>query len=503
MQPISGIATFRLLVRNQWKTSKRTYLSQQGVFMSIVILSMAIYVGFTLFILGYSFDAFAFRVFPGEDPVRVVNRYLLAGFISLFFMRFLFQRTPRMKIAPFLHLPISRNRLVTFFQISSLFSGHNFYPLIFFIPFWIRFVNPSELITGQLFWMVSVIGILLGSHFANLILRGLLKRFQGAFYALMALFILVVIVDETTGAGVIQETSIFLFSHILAGQFSSFGLVMNVVLGLAIASTVVLKKSLRAPRWSATKKRGKPLDLVVPKKFGLTGKLIYLELLLMWRNRRPRHYLLVSALFSTMYLILMLAAKSTFNARGFDALIGLFASGGFALNYGQLMFSWDSTYFDGLLARDIPMRSFIRAKLILLQSSCLLFFLIALPLFIWLKPELLGLHLAFLVFNAGITSVLVMELATRNCQAVDIEKSGSIFNYEGFSIRHWLWFFPTALPPTLWMAAMSKQPATALLMLAGVGFLSLLATEFWTRFFARGITSRKYQMAQGFRLYAR
>ena len=471
--------------------------------MWIVILTMAFYTGFTLFILGYSFDAFAFRVFPGEDPVRVVNRYLLAAFISLFFMRFLFQKTPRMKITPFLHLPISRNRLIAFFQISSLFSVHNFYPLVFFIPFWIRFVYPSQLIAGPIFWLVSVIGILLGSHFANLVLRGLLKRYQGAFYVLMALFILVVVVDETTGASVIQESSVFLFSHILAGQFSSFGLVMNMVFGLAIGSTIVLKKSIKAQRWSGTKRRSVPLNLVVPKKFGLTGKLIYLELLLMWRNRRPRHYLLVSGLFSTMYLILMLAAKGAFDARAFDALIGLFASGGFALNYGQLMFSWDSTYFDGLLARDIPMRTFVRAKLILLQLSCVLFFLIALPLFIWLKPELLGLHLAFLVFNAGITTVLVMELATRNRQAVDIEKSGSIFNYEGFSIRHWLWFFPTALPPTLLMVAMSNHPATALFILAGVGLLSLFATEFWTRFFAHGLISRKYRMAQGFRFYVR
>lgn len=471
--------------------------------MWIVILSMAFYTGFTLFILGYAFDAFVYRVFPEEDPVRVVNRFLLAAFISLFFMRFLFQKTPRMKVTPYLHLPISRRRLITFFQISSLFSVHNFYPLIFFIPFWIRFVYPSQLVAGPIFWLISVIGILLGSHFANLVLRGLLKRYQGAFYVLMALFILVVVVDETTGASVIQNMSIFLFSHILAGQFSSFGLVMNVALGLAIGSTVVLNKSITAPRYAGTEKRSAPLNVVVPKKFGLTGKLLYLELLLMWRNRRPRHYLLVSALFSTMYLILMLAAKSSVDTRAFDALIGLFASGGFALNYGQLMFSWDSTYFDGLLARDIPMRTFIRAKLILLQLSCVLFFLIALPLFIWLKPELLGLHLAFLVFNAGITTVLVIELATRNRQAVDIEKSGSIFNYEGFSIRHWLWFFPTALPPTLLMAAMSNQPTTVLFILAGVGLLSLLATEFWTRFFARGLTSRKYQMAQGFRLHVR
>jgi hypothetical protein len=107
------------------------------------------------------------------------------------------------------------------------------------------------------------------------------------------------------------------------------------------------------------------------------------------------------------------------------------------------------------------------------------------------------------MYNAGITSILVMELATRNRQAVDIEKSGSFFNYEGFSARHWLWFIPTALPPTLFMIAMGDERQTALLILAGLGLLSLLFSEGWARFFEKGLLVRKYKMAHGFRLHAR
>lgn len=503
MTPLSGIATFGLLFRNQWKTSKRSLMKQQGLFMWIVILMMAIYTAFTLFVLGAYFDAFAYQVFPGEDLIAVVNKYLLAAFISLFFLRFLFQKTPRMKITPYLHLPISHGKLIGFFQITSLASVHNFYPLIFFVPFWIRFVRPEEMMSGEIFWLVSIFSLLLSSHFANLILRGLLKRHQGAFYSLMALFLISVVLDETTGAGVIQDTSAYLFENILAGGFSAFGLLMNITIGLGLTSTIILRKSIREPRWVGSKRRTRSIDITIPNKFGLTGKLVFLELLLMWRNRRPRHYLLVSALFSTMYLILMLAAKNTFPSAAFDGLIGLFASGGFALNYGQLMFSWDSTYFDGLLARDIPLRFVVRAKLLLLQASCVVFFFVALPLFIWIKPELLMVHVAFLGYNAGITTVLVMELATRNRQPVDIEKSGSIFNYEGFSIRHWLWFIPTALPPALLLTAMSDSTDSALMILAGVGLLSMAASEFWTRLFARGLQNRKHKMAQGFRMYAR
>ena len=503
MRALTGIATFRLLFQNQWRTSRRAVFAQQGIFMWVVLGVIAFYAAFTLFIVGYFFDSFAYRMMPNEDPLRVANRYLLAAFISLFFLRFLFQRTPRMKIAPYLHLPISRKRLIAFFQASSLLSLHNLYPLVFFIPFWVRFVLPSDILVGQIYWLVSNLGLIVGSHFANLLLRGILKRYQGAFYALMILFIFVVIIDETAQLQVIQGASLFLFGHMLAGGFTSFALVLCAVAGLALTSTLVLRQSIKAPRLIKSRKRTRTVNIQVPKRFGLTGQLILLELLLLWRNRRPRHYLFVSVLFSTMYLILMMAAKSSFDGRSLDALIGLFASGGFVLNYGQLMFSWDSTYFDGILARNFPIRTLIRAKIVLLQISCLVFFLLSIPLFLWFRPELLPLHVAFLIYNAGITTILIMELASRNHQAVDIEKSGSFFNYEGFSARHWLWFIPTALPPVLFMVVMSAQVGLALLILAGLGGASLLASEFWIRVFEKGLTSRKYKMAHGFRMYAR
>ena len=237
----------------------------------------------------------------------------------------------------------------------------------------------------------------------------------------------------------------------------------------------------------------------MPARYGMAGQLLHLELLLMWRNRRPRHYLILSLMFSTMYLVVMMATERAYGGVMFDGLIGLFASGGLALNYGQLMFSWDSRHFDGILARNISLKQVVQAKLLLLQLSCLVLFLISLPLFLWFKPELLVVHFAFLLYNAGITTILVMELASRNVNPVDIAQSGSFFNYEGFSAKHWLWFIPTALPPTLFMLAVKDHLITGLIVLSSIGFISLLVTDMWTGYFAKALTRRKYSMAEGFR----
>jgi len=496
MTALSPFSTFKLLARNQYRIAMRRMQLQQGWFVRIVIAVMMVYSAFILLTLGFFFHRFSEEVWPFLDPVTVVNQYLLASFVSLFFIRFLFQKTPKIKIVPYLHLPIGKNTLVAFFQGASLLSIHNFYPLLFFVPFWLRYVRGSEAVSGQSMWLLAIFLLIASSHYANLLLRGILQRKASFFYGLMTLFMVTAFIDETSGVGVQQHFSAYLFSHILSGQMTGMVLLFSFFLLTALASTMQLARALRNTGSQTEPTRATTFP--IPEKWGLTGQLFRLELLLMWRNRRPRHYLLVSLLFSTMYLVFMLATGSIFEGYAYAGLMGLFASGGFVLNYGQLMFGWDSEHFQALTTRNIPFKTMVKAKMLVLQVSCVGLFLTSLPLFLWFRPDLVPLHLAFLFYNAGITTVLIMELASRNDQAVDIGKSGGFFNYEGFSAKHWLWFIPTALPPILFLLTMHSRPGLALMILATLGLISILFTDGWTRYFAAGLQNRKHKMIEGF-----
>jgi hypothetical protein len=210
---------------------------------------------------------------------------------------------------------------------------------------------------------------------------------------------------------------------------------------------------------------------------------------------------MLSAVFAVAYIALMLTESQVFKSSAISAVVGIFASGTFALNYGQLMFSWESTYFDGFLARNISPEELILAKLMLLQGSCLVFFLLSLPLFMLLSPELLLLHVTFLFYNAGITSVLMLALAVRNQRRVNISKSGSFFNYEGFSIMHWVWILPTIAPPAILLHLLQSINWTALLFIGGLGVTSLVLSKRWSQYFTERLLDRKYVMALGFRQY--
>ena len=110
---LSSSRTYPLLARNQVRISLRRIRSQQGWFMRIVLGVMLVYSAFILLTLGFFFDRFSVELWPEQTPVEIVNQSLLAAFISLFFIRFLFQKTPRMKIVPYLHLPVRRRDLET------------------------------------------------------------------------------------------------------------------------------------------------------------------------------------------------------------------------------------------------------------------------------------------------------------------------------------------------------------------------------------------------------
>lgn len=488
-----------LLLKQQVRRAVRAARSPGQRIVTVMMALFGAYMGFTLIVLGLYFPIFARQMAAGTDPVELVNRQALSVLFGLFAMRFLFQKTPKLQLQPYLHLPIARTHLVAFFALASVVSVHNLFPLLFTIPFALTYLAPEFGQRAAWTWIVGSLALLLASNFANLYLRTLLHRREGLFLSVLGGFALVGLIDEYSGAHLIRSISSGLFTSLLRADLATVLSFVLFVASTAIFAGAALLESVRTQSVENAPPRRAGRLHELAERWDVSGHLVWLELRLMWRNRRPRHYLLVSLLFSTIYLVLLLASPRMFGDFIFAAVIGLFASGGFALNYGQLMFGWDSTYYDGLLGRNIRTRAITRSKIIVLQASCLVLFVLSLPLFLWMRPDLVPLHVAFLFYNAGVTSQLVMELAVRNHDRVDLGRTGGFFNYEGFSARHWLWFIPTALPPTLLMVALRHRPELAWTVLAVAGLVSLAATEFWVKRHSTLLDRSKYRMAAGFR----
>ena len=497
------------LVANHWKKVRRS-LRQRNRWLTILaigvmLFNLTIILVFSGSFLGDLLD-FYYREIRNDyrgsrvSPAAFINKYLLEIFMGLFSLRFFLQQGPKMQMQPYLHLPISRTKLVRFFQVFSLLSLHNLIPYLFFIPFTIRYLYLANYsLTGTIAWFCGITLILLLSHYANNLLRALHKKSSLYYLITISILAILFLLDEIIDIHVLRTFSEILFSKLLEGNLILLGLLASLTISMIAYSSAQIREQLLTDPSSPGIHRSSQRSINFAPERGQVINLILLELKMIWRNKRPKHYFLLSIVFALAYIALMLAESQIFNTSAISAVIGIFASGTFALNYGQLMFSWESTYFDGFLSRNIRPEELIVAKLMILQGSCLIFFLISLPLFILMSPELLLLHVTFLFYNAGVTSVLMLALAVRNQRRVNISKSGSFFNYEGFSAMHWLWILPTIIPPALFLYLLQSIHWTALLCIGGMGVISLSLSKQWSQYFTERFLQQKYVMALGFR----
>ncbi|HMB90198.1 MAG TPA: DUF5687 family protein [Rhodothermales bacterium] len=490
---------YAALLRNHWKSFSRSVLGKRSWLVTLGLIPLIAYFVFVLIGLGYFFGRlFAPTLATGGARV-LLNAHMLAILSGTLGMRFFFQRPPRMEIGPYLHLPIRRNQLLRYFQAASLISVHNFYPLLFFVPFCMRYVIPVQGWETGIIWLLGIVCCLLITHYLNTVLRVMVERYARVMLALALLLVAAQMVDTSMGTGVTHELSSLVFNRLATGDLVILAELAVILIATVLISTQALRLNLHAVRsGGAQRRRATPFNL----SFGRSPipNLILLELMMMWRNKRSKQYVLISVGVSTAYTALLLSDFNALFGNVMAAAVGLFASGVFALNYGQLMFAWESRYFDGLIARDLKPQHMVLAKFMVLQGSCLVLFLVSLPLFIWLARELLMLHVAFLFYNAGVTSILMLLLAVYNRKRVNASE-GSFFNYQGFSVMHWLWIIPTIIPPAVLMYLLEGTPGTALSLIAALGLVSMLLAWPSSKFIARVLTRRKYVMATGFRSY--
>lgn len=494
------MSLYRSLLIHQAKSFLRVRLKGQNIAVRLLIGLLMAYFVFSLIAGGFLFEGLLKAMAPGLDPVETINDQLLSILFGLFALRFVLQKPPNVRFQPYLHLPVDRARLLRFFQAFSLLSPHNLLPLCFALPYATVTLGPRYGIYGTLTWLLGLVCLLILSNYATLLLRLSLGQRAGRVYGSLGVVMLWFGLDQFVGTHYITQGSSYVFSLLLESNF------VVLLLGIAAADVYVLSsQALKHQLIADTAAHAPPRTFALFRnwadRLGPVGHLLWLEGRLLWRNTRPKHFFLLSLVFSTGYLAFMLLTAMDETGYALRAFVGLLASGSFALNYGQLMFSWESSYFDGLLMHQTQPKHLIQAKLWLLQGSCVALYLLSLPLILLMRPSFSLIHIAFLFFNTGITCILMLLLALNNRKGIDISRSGSFFNYEGFSAAHWLWFIPTAVPPILfltWMDHNVNGPA----WLALIGLGSTLLTPLWVRFFANRFSRKKYRMAAGFRAYA-
>ena len=469
----------------------------KGIFMgflALIIIAYSLRVGFAIdkLITGY---------LKQPDSLLFVSKMLLYYFVFEFVMRYFMQNIPALDAQPYLHLPIRRSSIVHYLLTKSLMHVFNSSVLLLFTPFTFTVVAPQWGMSAALAWLGCLVLLSLAIHYLVIFYKKKLDDGIWGIVIFVGVFGLLGAADYYRWVQ-LADVSMTIFHQptlIYFTLIASFGL----VLGFYSLDYQVIITSVYADDWSAQKDSatewGKYADWQFLQGFGKYGDWINLEIKLILRNKRPRTFLMISALLLLYGLVFYQDGSTVQKTPGVALFVGMFITGAFMINYGQLLFSWQGGHFDFTLTRPLSIRQFIESKYWMLSATTLFAFVVSLP-YAYFGWQIVLTHFAMMLFNMGVNIFIIMNLAMWGPQKIDLKK-GSTFNYEGIGAAQWVMAFPVMLAPYIFYLPFKFMFSTqvGILAVAIAGLIGIACRPFLITLTARRIEQKKYEIAAGFR----
>ena len=227
-----------------------------------------------------------------------------------------------------------------------------------------------------------------------------------------------------------------------------------------------------------------------------TAPFLLLEVKMILRNKKSLHNLYQIILMYIFMIFLLFHANHSIsdNFLGKVLIINMMSCL-FMLAHGIYLLTWESTYFSFLITRKVSFHSFFKAKYSLFALSATFLSLINIPILIFVKESLL-MYFSFLIFNIGITALLVVSVSLFNNERASLDR-GIFINYEGYGFWQYLVFIVEFLLPAFIYISISKiwSPDAAMIILIISGTIGIFIISYSPALF---FLKRKYKIINGF-----
>lgn len=482
---------------HQWTGFWRSRGKGGTIAAQLVMGFLILYIIGVAILVGYSMNSLIEHFLPGKDIIEVFNGVILYYFAIDFLMRIQLQELPTLAVVPYLHLNIPKRKLVSFLNIRALFSAFNILPLLLFFPFCIIEIGLSFGSSASMMYIVTIFALMVFNNYAALYFKRLsivniwVVIVGGAFLATIGLL-------EYFKVYSITSLSNIVFQRIALQPATGF-LFVALAIAMFIVNARYLRNNLYIEELKSGETKKSSTDYPFLDRFGDAGTLAALEIKLILRNKRSRSTAFKGLIFLFYGFLMYKQSSIDKNEFGLILFAALFMTGNLILVYGQFMFGWQSAEFDGLLANKVEIKTFFKAKFLLLTLSATALTLIV-SLYGLISWKLVAIELAAYLYNVGVGTVVVLYFATRNAKSIDLSK-GSNFNWQGVSATTMLLVLPTLLVPYIIYFPLSFffHPYWGIAGLAIVGLAGILSRNFWLGFLVNEFNKRKYTIAAGFR----
>jgi hypothetical protein len=486
------------LVVQEWKKSYRAQGFYKNLAVSLLLGFFTLYMAAVLLFIGFSLNEILEKANNTLNPMELFNGAMLYIMLIGLIIRFAMQQLNTINLPPFQVLPIKRSLLINFLLLKPLTNPINYFLLLVVVPFAIKSVVGYYSAAVAFRFVLSFVFLI----WFNSLTGAYIKRKYGS--GLLS-FVLIILAF----AGIVALEYFKLFSLFnISKSFYGF-IVLNpyglLVALLMVAVAFMLNKWFFSQNYYPEKFNSKiksdrtvTRDLSFLNRFGVIGELIGLELKLIFRHKRTKSILYMSGFF-LFYGLLFYTNKAYAHNSGMLFFVAMFMTGLLMLMFGQWIISWDSSHFDSLMTKNIPIRTYLNANYYLLLAFNVICFVLTTPYF-YFGMKIVYMHLAAFIFNAGVNIYLLLFFATYNTRKLDLSKS-SAMNYQGTTYKNFLIVLPLMFLPMIIVGVLTSLASisVALWTLAILGALGILFRNQLITLCVNQFNRRKYIMAEGFR----
>ena len=487
------------LIKQDWKKGFRSKGFYKSLSVKLLMGFMGLYFAAIFLFLGFFLGDMLDEASETLKPLEVFNGATLYILLAAITIRFFLQQLNTLNLPAYQQLPIKRSTLVNFLLLKPAFSFGNYMTLLVIIPFAVKSVFAYYTGAVALRFIVNCMLLI----WFDMWIAAYLKRRFGS-----SMLMLPVILIVLGGLGALEYFKVFSLFEVSRQVFNflilnPFGLLLSAATaGLAYALNLWFFSRNYYPENFNEKLKLNDNRVTggfsFLERFGVTGELISLQIRLMLRHKRTKSLLYISAIF-LVYGLLFYTNPIYADQPGWLFFCAMFMTGILMLMYGQWVFSWESSYFDSILTKNIPVKTYLNANYYLLVSFNIISFVLTTPYFFF-GTKIIYLHLAAFLFNTGVNIFLLLFFGSFNIKRVDLNARSS-FNYQGTTYKSFLIVMPIMFLPMIIVGVISAFASinVALAVLAVMGLTGIIFREPLLKLCVNQFNKRKYLMAEGFR----
>ena len=488
-----ALSTF---LAHQWHSFWRARNANKSLVLQIILGIFYLLIFLEIAGLGILLPYLLQEKMPGKDPVVLFCSYIIYYFLVGLLFRFQLQELPSLSIQPYLIQNIKRSSMLRFLNVRSLVHVINILPLFVFIPFTIMVLRPAYGTVAGIAFLVAMFSLVINNHFFNMYIKR--KSISSAWWLLG----IVLIIATLKGLDYLhllsfEKTSATLFIGLLHHPW-----LCSIPLALATVTFFINNKYLRSHLY--LEELVSERKLTISKnysfldKYGDIGEMIALDLKLIFRNKRPKSLIILSGVILLYGFIFYPKYLQTGNYTMLF-LFALFITGLFISNYGQFLFAWQSSHFDGMMSYNINMKQYIKAKFSLFVTVCSLQFLVA-CFYGFMGWHILPIQAAAFLYSIGVNSFVTIYAATFHYKYLNLTKSASM-NFQGIGAVQWLQSLLISFGPVGVFYLLNKFVGfwVAIISISALGITGLALNESIINWLVGQFNIRKHKILEGFR----